>query len=195
MQFGCFVEGCERKCSTPQKRRRHLIDKHMFPRVSKPMKIFPPYILVSIPLYLPSSSCLFLLIITTRHTTFSSSTTASTSTTPCFDHRTVSVGESRSRNRRRQAGCGTGKRRCLPAPPIQSGGVLPVMIMITTLVRIRIHRQEWTLTILPNPCPRCGLCQRVWRRSWTVASRTNREEVVAICMDCTASFLLQGSLS
>ncbi|KAL1980020.1 hypothetical protein VTN96DRAFT_4797 [Rasamsonia emersonii] len=30
--FGCFVEGCERKCSTPQKRRRHLIDKHMFPR-------------------------------------------------------------------------------------------------------------------------------------------------------------------
>ncbi|KAH8702500.1 hypothetical protein BGW36DRAFT_395126 [Talaromyces proteolyticus] len=30
--FGCFVEGCDRKCSTPQKRRRHLIDKHMFPR-------------------------------------------------------------------------------------------------------------------------------------------------------------------
>ncbi|EED13011.1 conserved hypothetical protein [Talaromyces stipitatus ATCC 10500] len=30
--FSCFVEGCERKCSTPQKRRRHLIDKHMFPR-------------------------------------------------------------------------------------------------------------------------------------------------------------------
>ncbi|PGH23398.1 hypothetical protein AJ80_02508 [Polytolypa hystricis UAMH7299] len=30
--FGCFVEGCERKCSTPQKRRMHLIDKHMFPR-------------------------------------------------------------------------------------------------------------------------------------------------------------------
>ncbi|KAL2013586.1 hypothetical protein VTN00DRAFT_1111 [Thermoascus crustaceus] len=30
--YGCFVEGCERKCSTPQKRRRHLIDKHMFPR-------------------------------------------------------------------------------------------------------------------------------------------------------------------
>ncbi|WEW56596.1 hypothetical protein PRK78_002043 [Emydomyces testavorans] len=30
--FGCFVEGCERRCSTPQKRRRHLIDKHLFPR-------------------------------------------------------------------------------------------------------------------------------------------------------------------
>ncbi|KAJ5775259.1 uncharacterized protein N7511_000270 [Penicillium nucicola] len=30
--FGCFVENCERKCSTPQKRRMHLIDKHMFPR-------------------------------------------------------------------------------------------------------------------------------------------------------------------
>lgn len=31
--YGCFVEGCERKCSTLQKRRMHLIDKHMFPRV------------------------------------------------------------------------------------------------------------------------------------------------------------------
>ncbi|EFW16486.1 hypothetical protein D8B26_005810 [Coccidioides posadasii str. Silveira] len=30
--FGCFVEGCERRCSTPQKRRMHLIDKHSFPR-------------------------------------------------------------------------------------------------------------------------------------------------------------------
>ncbi|CAG8919193.1 unnamed protein product [Penicillium salamii] len=30
--YGCFVEDCERKCSTPQKRRLHLIDKHMFPR-------------------------------------------------------------------------------------------------------------------------------------------------------------------
>ncbi|EFR00708.1 C2H2 type zinc finger domain-containing protein [Nannizzia gypsea CBS 118893] len=30
--FGCFVEGCERRCSTPQKRRRHLIDKHCFPK-------------------------------------------------------------------------------------------------------------------------------------------------------------------
>ncbi|KAJ5165380.1 Zinc finger C2H2 [Penicillium coprophilum] len=30
--FGCFIEDCERKCSTPQKRRLHLIDKHMFPR-------------------------------------------------------------------------------------------------------------------------------------------------------------------
>lgn len=32
--YGCFVEDCERKCSTPQKRRMHLIDKHMFPKVS-----------------------------------------------------------------------------------------------------------------------------------------------------------------
>ncbi|KAJ5146308.1 uncharacterized protein N7515_000872 [Penicillium bovifimosum] len=30
--YGCFVENCERKCSTPQKRRLHLIDKHMFPK-------------------------------------------------------------------------------------------------------------------------------------------------------------------
>ena len=30
--YDCFVEGCDRKCSTPQKRRLHLIDKHMFPR-------------------------------------------------------------------------------------------------------------------------------------------------------------------
>lgn len=30
--YGCFVEGCDRKCLTPQKRRMHLIDKHMFPR-------------------------------------------------------------------------------------------------------------------------------------------------------------------
>ncbi|KAJ5108516.1 Zinc finger C2H2 [Penicillium angulare] len=30
--YGCFVETCDRKCSTPQKRRLHLIDKHMFPR-------------------------------------------------------------------------------------------------------------------------------------------------------------------
>lgn len=31
--YACFVEDCERKCSTPQKRRLHLIDKHMFPKV------------------------------------------------------------------------------------------------------------------------------------------------------------------
>ncbi|KAJ9653788.1 hypothetical protein H2198_007077 [Neophaeococcomyces mojaviensis] len=31
--YACFVEGCEKKCSTPQKRRLHLIDKHMFPKV------------------------------------------------------------------------------------------------------------------------------------------------------------------
>ncbi|KAJ5461355.1 uncharacterized protein N7458_002907 [Penicillium daleae] len=30
--YGCFIEDCERKCSSPQKRRLHLIDKHMFPR-------------------------------------------------------------------------------------------------------------------------------------------------------------------
>lgn len=32
--YACFVEDCERKCSTPQKRRLHLIDKHGFPKVS-----------------------------------------------------------------------------------------------------------------------------------------------------------------
>ncbi|KAL2156478.1 hypothetical protein VTH82DRAFT_1223 [Thermothelomyces myriococcoides] len=30
--YSCFVEGCDRKCSTPQKRRMHLIDKHMYPK-------------------------------------------------------------------------------------------------------------------------------------------------------------------
>jgi hypothetical protein len=30
--YGCFVEDCEKKCSTPQKRRLHLIDKHLFPK-------------------------------------------------------------------------------------------------------------------------------------------------------------------
>jgi len=30
--YACFVEDCERRCSTPQKRRMHLIDKHMFPK-------------------------------------------------------------------------------------------------------------------------------------------------------------------
>lgn len=29
--YSCFVEGCERKCMTPQKRRLHLIDKHKYP--------------------------------------------------------------------------------------------------------------------------------------------------------------------
>jgi hypothetical protein len=29
--YACFVEGCERKCRTPSKRARHLIDKHMYP--------------------------------------------------------------------------------------------------------------------------------------------------------------------
>lgn len=33
VQYGCFIETCDRKCSTPQKRRLHLIDKHMFPKV------------------------------------------------------------------------------------------------------------------------------------------------------------------
>jgi hypothetical protein len=31
-QYSCFVEGCERKCLTHQKRRLHLIDKHMYPK-------------------------------------------------------------------------------------------------------------------------------------------------------------------
>jgi hypothetical protein len=31
-KFSCFVEDCERKCRTPQKRRLHLIDKHMYPK-------------------------------------------------------------------------------------------------------------------------------------------------------------------
>ncbi|CCU79586.1 unnamed protein product [Blumeria hordei] len=30
--YKCFVEDCIRTCSTPQKRRLHLIDKHMFPK-------------------------------------------------------------------------------------------------------------------------------------------------------------------
>ncbi|CAK7273509.1 hypothetical protein SEPCBS57363_005687 [Sporothrix epigloea] len=30
--YGCFVEGCDRKCGSSDKRRRHLIDKHSFPR-------------------------------------------------------------------------------------------------------------------------------------------------------------------
>ncbi|PLB51864.1 hypothetical protein P170DRAFT_401507 [Aspergillus steynii IBT 23096] len=30
--YGCFIEDCEKKCSTPQKRRMHLTDKHMFPK-------------------------------------------------------------------------------------------------------------------------------------------------------------------
>ncbi|KAK5032129.1 hypothetical protein LTS07_001852 [Exophiala sideris] len=31
--YACFVEGCDRRCSTPQKRRLHLIDKHLFPKI------------------------------------------------------------------------------------------------------------------------------------------------------------------
>ncbi|KIX10531.1 uncharacterized protein Z518_01614 [Rhinocladiella mackenziei CBS 650.93] len=31
--FACFVEDCDRLCSTPQKRRLHLIDKHSFPKI------------------------------------------------------------------------------------------------------------------------------------------------------------------
>jgi len=30
--YACFVEDCDRKCSTPQKRRMHLVDKHAFPQ-------------------------------------------------------------------------------------------------------------------------------------------------------------------
>jgi len=31
--YSCFVDDCDRRCSTPQKRRRHMIDKHGFPKV------------------------------------------------------------------------------------------------------------------------------------------------------------------
>ncbi|GFF87585.1 C2H2 type zinc finger domain protein, partial [Aspergillus lentulus] len=31
--YSCFIEDCDRKCSSPQKRRMHLIDKHMFPKL------------------------------------------------------------------------------------------------------------------------------------------------------------------
>lgn len=31
--YACFVPDCEKMCSTPQKRRLHLIDKHHFPKV------------------------------------------------------------------------------------------------------------------------------------------------------------------
>ncbi|KAK3169335.1 hypothetical protein OEA41_008718 [Lepraria neglecta] len=30
--YRCFVEDCDKVCSTPQKRRMHLTDKHMFPK-------------------------------------------------------------------------------------------------------------------------------------------------------------------
>lgn len=30
--YHCFVEDCDKICSTPQKRRMHLVDKHMFPK-------------------------------------------------------------------------------------------------------------------------------------------------------------------
>lgn len=30
--YACLVEDCEKQCSTPQKRRLHLIDKHLFPK-------------------------------------------------------------------------------------------------------------------------------------------------------------------
>lgn len=32
LQYSCFVEDCDKKCSTPQKRRMHLVDKHLFPK-------------------------------------------------------------------------------------------------------------------------------------------------------------------
>ena len=32
-KYQCFVEGCDKVCSTPQKRRMHLTDKHVFPKV------------------------------------------------------------------------------------------------------------------------------------------------------------------
>ncbi|KAI7827999.1 hypothetical protein BC939DRAFT_381747, partial [Gamsiella multidivaricata] len=30
--YQCFVEGCDRVCSTPKKRQMHLIDKHQYPK-------------------------------------------------------------------------------------------------------------------------------------------------------------------
>ncbi|KAF2395960.1 hypothetical protein EJ06DRAFT_517130 [Trichodelitschia bisporula] len=30
--YGCLVEGCDRVCSTPLTRKRHMIDKHQFPK-------------------------------------------------------------------------------------------------------------------------------------------------------------------
>jgi len=30
--YACFVEDCDKVCSTPQKRRLHIIDKHTFPK-------------------------------------------------------------------------------------------------------------------------------------------------------------------
>ena len=30
--YCCFVEDCEKICSTPHKRRMHLVDKHMYPK-------------------------------------------------------------------------------------------------------------------------------------------------------------------
>ncbi|PHH72457.1 hypothetical protein CDD80_4520 [Ophiocordyceps camponoti-rufipedis] len=30
--YSCFVEGCDKKCRTHQRRRMHLIDKHMYPK-------------------------------------------------------------------------------------------------------------------------------------------------------------------
>jgi hypothetical protein len=45
LQFACFVEDCDRKCSTAQKRRMHIIDKHGFPKVRRysacPQKLPP----------------------------------------------------------------------------------------------------------------------------------------------------------
>ena len=32
LKYSCFVEDCDKKCSTPQKRRLHLVDKHLFPK-------------------------------------------------------------------------------------------------------------------------------------------------------------------
>jgi len=32
LQYSCFVEGCDKVCSDPRKRRMHLVDKHLFPK-------------------------------------------------------------------------------------------------------------------------------------------------------------------
>jgi hypothetical protein len=38
--YACLVEDCDRKCSTPQKRRLHLIDKHGFPKVGTTQSLY-----------------------------------------------------------------------------------------------------------------------------------------------------------
>ena len=43
-KYQCFVEGCDKVCSTPQKRRMHLTDKHVFPKVSTSPELAIPLV-------------------------------------------------------------------------------------------------------------------------------------------------------